>query len=155
MLFSCYNIIESGDSMGQGFGYICKKCKNQKDILYGIGFLGYKEFYKEDKFKNLIDIAKEEKLNNLSDLIDFIKITNVDIKDGYGYDAYICPNCKRIDNKFRYSLFVDDKTFVPKYSCKYCGCDLRVKKEKEDFKLKCDKCGCEDFEKEAFIIDWD
>lgn len=141
--------------MGYGFGYICKKCKFEKTISYGVGFLGYKEYYKEDKFKNLIDIAKEENLLNIDSLLDFTKLKNVDLKDNYGYDAYICPKCKNIDNKFRYTLYTSNKRFIPKYSCKYCKNILRVKKEKEDFKLKCDNCGSEEFEKEPMFINWD
>ena len=141
--------------MGNGYGYICKKCKKEKNILYGVGFLGYKEYYTENKFNELIEMGKEEKLKNIVNLEDFLKLENVSLKDGYGYDAYICPKCNFIDNKFRYILYSNNKIFIPKYSCKYCENDLRIKKSKEDFKLKCDFCGSTDFEKESYLINWD
>ena len=74
---------------------------------------------------------------------------------GYGYDAYVCPKCNFIDNKFRFMLSADKKRFVPKYSCNICGHDLRIRKNKEEFKLKCDYCGSEEFEKESDYINWD
>lgn len=144
-----------GIFMGEGIGYICKKCKKEKQILYGIGFFGYKQYYTEDNFKNLINIAREENLYNYNDFIEFINLKNVDINENYGYDAYICPKCKNIDNKFRYILFNQDKNFIPKYSCKFCDGILRIKKKNEDYKLKCDNCGCEEFEKEPMFLNWD
>ena len=141
--------------MGEGYGYICKKCKKEKSILYGIGFLGYKEHYTDNNFNELVEIGKEEKLKNLENLRKFLELENVDLKDGYGYDAYICPKCDFIDNKFRYILYSDNKKFIPKYSCKYCGNDLRIKHSKEDFKLLCDFCGSKDFEAKPYLINWD
>ena len=141
--------------MGIGFGYTCKKCGTRKNLFYGIGFLGYKEHYINNNFEELIDLGKQDKIRNIERLQEFVKQKNVDMKDGFGNDEYICTKCKCMDVKFRYTLTSDEKRFYPKYSCKYCGGSLKQKKIDDDFKLKCDECGSEEFEQNRHMINWD
>ena len=141
--------------MGVGFGYVCKKCGAHKNLFYGIGFLGYKEYYLDNNFSELIDLGEKEKIRNLERLLNFIKLKNVDMREGFIFDEYICTKCRCIDSKFRYVLYTDKKSFYPKYSCKYCGGSMKQRKAEDDFKIKCDECGSEDFEEKHFMINWD
>ena len=139
--------------MGEGVGYICKKCKHEKTILYGIGFNDFA--YQDNNFKKLIEIGKKEELQNINQLLKFIKLENVYLKSNYKHDAYVCTKCKNIHNKFRYTLISNNNRFIPKYKCSYCGSNLKIKKENEDFTITCDKCGSTKFEKESKYIMWD
>ena len=139
--------------MGSGIGYICKRCKHEKEILYDKGFTDFG--YQDNNFKKLIEKGKEEQLQNINQLQKFIKLENVYLKDDYKHDEYICIKCKNIHNKFRYTLISNNKKFTPKYKCNYCGSKLKVKKENEDFVITCDKCGSTEFEKDPIIIMWD
>ena len=141
--------------MGIGFGYVCKKCGARKNMFYGVGFLGYKEHYTDNNFQELIYLAQKDNIRNLERLLDFVKLKNVDLKDGFGLEEYICTKCSCIDSKFRYVISSDNKRFYPKYSCKYCGGSLRLKRIDDDFKMKCDECGSEEFEEKRYMINWD
>ena len=140
--------------MGIGFGYICKKCGAHKNLFYGVGFLGYKEYYMDNNYQELIDLAKRDKIRNNERLMEFIK-AKADLKEGFGFDEYICTKCKCIDSKLRFVLTKDDKVYYPKYSCKYCNGSLKQRKLEEDYKIKCDECGSEEFEKTRHMINWD
>ena len=139
--------------MGMGVIYICKKCKREKEILYGVGFSDFG--YQDNNFKKLIEKGREEQLQNMNQLRKFLKLENVSLKDNYKHDAYICTKCKNIHNKFRYTLIAKNKIFTPKYKCNYCGSELRPKKEHEDFTITCDRCGSIKFEKESKLMMWD
>ena len=141
--------------MGIGFGYVCKKCGARKNLFYGVGFLGYKEYYLENNYKELIDLGKKDEIRNLERLLDFVNLENVDMKEGFGLEEYICTKCNCLENKFRYTLMSDKKRFYPKYSCKYCGGSMKQRKADDVFKLKCDECGSEEFEDRHFMINWD
>ena len=139
--------------MGYGVGYVCKKCKNEKMILYETGF--FDSSYEDNNFKNLIELGEIDKLQNINQLLNFIELKNVHIKHNYKHDAYICPKCKNIHNKFRYTLVSNNKRFIPKYKCDYCGSKLKIKKKNEDFIITCDECGSNKFEKDTQFISWD
>lgn len=141
--------------MGYGVGYVCKKCKKEKEMLYGVGFLDSLNYYEENNFKNLIVRGIKENIQNLDKLKDFVNMKDVHLSNNYGNDAYICINCKNIDNKFKYMLTLNNKRFIPKYKCNYCNDVLRLKKETEDFNIICDNCGSTDFEKDIIYMDWD
>ncbi len=141
--------------MGEAISYICKKCKKENTILYGIGFLDSPSYYDNNNFKNLINRSIEENIQNIDKLKNFVTLKDVHLRDGYGNDAYICPNCKTIANKFRYELVSNNKIFIPKYKCKYCGNTLRLKKENEEFNIICVRCGSKDFEESTIYADWD
>ena len=113
--------------MGYGIGFVCKKCKNVKEILYGVGFFDSPFSYSENNFNKLIERGINDNLDNLGKLQNFIKLENVYLKDNYENYAYICKNCKIIDNKFRYMLVSNNKRFIPKYRCKYCNNYLKIK----------------------------
>ena len=141
--------------MGVGFGYVCKKCGARKNMFYGVGFLGYKEYYLDNNYKELLDLGKQDNLRNLERLLNFVKLKNVDMKEGFGLDEYICTKCKCVDTRLRYTLTANEKRFYPKYPCKYCNGSMRQKRVDDELKLKCDECGSEDFEDKHFMINWD
>ena len=139
--------------MGYGVTYICKKCKQEKMIFYGTGFDDYN--YQSNNFKKLVELGRQEHLQNLNQLLSFIKLENVYLKNNYRHDAYIWPKCKNIHNKFRYTLLANNNRFHPRYKCDYCGGNLRIKKEKEDFTITCDNCKNNNFEKTPTLLMWD
>lgn len=137
--------------MGVGFTHICKKCNNENQIYFGIGFLDCPSYYTDNKFKNLIELGIEENLYNINKLKEFINLKNVRLRDNYERKAYLCNNCHILHTKFRYTLVSDNKVFNPKYKCSHCGNLLRIKKKNEDYKIKCKICGNEDFQKDVPI----
>lgn len=141
--------------MGEGVGYFCKKCKAEKSMMYGIGFLGVKEFYTEKNFKELLEIGKNRNIKNYKKMVEFIKQKNVDMKDSYGNVEYICEECGITDMRFKFTLYTENRRFYPIYECSYCKGKLRQRKSKDPFKLKCDKCGSTEFEEETDFILWD
>ena len=139
--------------MGYGVGYICQKCKHEKDFLCGVGFNDFG--YQDNNFKKLIEIGKKEQLQNINQLLNFIKLENVYLKSDYKHDVYVCTKCKNLHNKFRYTLISNNNRFIPKYKCNYCGNNLKIKKEQENFNITCDNCGSTKFEEELIDITWD
>lgn len=134
--------------MGAGFIHICKKCNKENWIYYGTGMLDYPSHYTDNNFDKLIELGKEEKLYNINKLQEFADLKNVCLRDDYKYDAYLCDNCHILHTKFRYTLVSNNRVFYPKYKCSYCNNFLRIKKKNQDYKIKCENCGNEDFQKD-------
>lgn len=141
--------------MGHGISYRCKKCGEEKRLMLGVGFIDYKDNLIGNNFNALIEISKENNIVNLEELLDFVKLSNVDMKEDYGHEPYICTNCGVSQVRYKYELTSGKNTFVPKYKCSYCDSELRLMNEKDEFKFKCDKCGGEEFEQKPGFIMWD
>ena len=141
--------------MGIGYGFKCKKCGTSKNLFLGVGFFHYRDNLETDNFARLVEMGEESKILNLKELKDFVKLEGTKLEDGYGNEEYICEKCSFIDCKFHYELTNGKEKFTPKYKCKYCDGELRLKEIEEDFKVKCDNCGSTDFETRPMMLHWD
>ena len=142
--------------MGNGVIYKCKKCKYENYIRYGVGMREYPSYYSENNFRNLIQQSLKDTIGNIDELLDFIGLENANLDKGYGADVYVCDKCKYVQNRFNFSLSSGTKKFFPVYKCPYCNSILRVRGERNYLvnKIKCCKCGGEDFE-EGIYYDFD
>lgn len=148
--------------MGYGVGYICKKCNCDKKLYYGIGMIDNESHYSKNNFEELFHYCLDADIKNLMGLSKFIEFENVKFEEFSGRDTYICPKCKKVETRLNFKLRAQDREFIPLYNCKYiddndkyCGGVLKLKEENEDFILRCDFCGSEDFDMDFYEFDWD
>jgi hypothetical protein len=117
--------------MGKGIHLYCEKCINSGnndqiksalngDFSLGTGFMyeSTRMFYGYHNKGPLIYSLVKDK--NIKDKIKELLLNNGKPGEHYGHELYYCKKCNELDNRFYFSIKLNENKYEPEYKCKNC-----------------------------------
>jgi DNA-directed RNA polymerase subunit RPC12/RpoP len=116
--------VEGDKKMGSSLGIKCRECNYSITLMLGIGMMyspysfidfdsGYNMFSSVIKSKTMLNRVKSLILDEGGILLD-----------GYQHDAYYCPKCSFITERFSFQIDYSGCIYKPSYRCNRCKSKL-------------------------------